>query len=241
MAGRPKFCKAVFLQDCSELGIKGNDITRELTQLLEQLPGLYQEALSDIDSSDITSAMEHYAAVTAYAHSPAPDSAAADSTTPQQQAPTDPNRLLPHLHSIRSSNELQQLGSSPSDAANSPTQAAGSMDNKAALETGENHEIQWDITEEASDESFISSHGPADVTAGDEGDGDIDWDVAIEPAADTAGIAVTYLTSFPHTPLSPSPTPTPTHPHLSLRLIYTIKLDHDNKQIVLSSLFDYTD
>lgn len=239
-AGRPKFCRALFLQECSELGIKGKDITRELTQLLQQLPGLYQEALSDIDSPDITSAMEHYAAVTAYAHSPAPDSAAADPTTPQQQAPTDPNRLLSYLHSIRSGNELQQLGSSPSDAANGPSQAAnspfhaaGSPEDKAALETGENQEIQWDITEEAGDESLTSSHGPADVTAGNEGGGDIDWDVAVETAAETTGTAVR------------NPTPTyipanspPLHPHLSSAYFSQSSLNIATYKLFRSSLSD---
>ena len=177
----------LFLQECSELGIKGRDIPRELTQLLQQLPGLYQEALSDIKGPDITSAIDHYAAVTAYAHSPAPNSAAAgpsatqqqtpaDPSTPQQQTPPDPSRLLPHLHSIRSSNDLQQLGDGTSHAANS-------LEDKAALETGDKQDIQWDITNEAGNEP----HAPADVAAGG---GDIDWDVAIEPASETAGMAV---------------------------------------------------
>ena len=184
-------CSIALLQECSELGIEGKDIPRELTQLLQQLPGLYQEALSDINDPDITSAMHHYAAVTAYAHSPAPDSAADPSAPqqqtpanpggPQQQTPMDSSHLLPHLHSIRSSSDLQQLG-------NGTSQAANSMEDKAAAETGGNQEIQWDITEEAGNQLSASSHGPADVAAGGEGGGNIDWDVAIEPAADTAGI-----------------------------------------------------
>ena len=205
-------CNPVFLllQECSKLGIKGKDIHRELTQLLQQLPGLYQEALSDINGPDITSAMDHYAAVTAYAHSPAPNPAAAepsppqqqaadDPSTPQQQTPTDPSRLLPHLHSIRNSNDLQQLGDGTSQAANSPSHAANSVEDKAALQTGDNQEIQWDITDEADNES----RGPADVTAGSEGGGDIDWDVAVEPASETAGMAVGSYPPHPPSPYLP--------------------------------------
>ena len=208
-------CKTVILpvQECSELGIKGSDIPRELTQLLQQLPGLYQEALSDINGPDITSAIDHYAAVTAYAHSPAPNSAAADSSpaqhqtpadpsTYQQQTPTDPSRLLPHLHSIRNSSDLEQLGNSISEAANSLSCAANSTEDKAVSETGDNQEVQWDITQEAGDES----HAPADAAAGSGGGGEIDWDVAMEPASETAGMTVGVLKPpFPAPPLPSLP------------------------------------
>lgn len=162
------------MQECSELGIKGRNIPGELAQLQQQLPGLFQDALADINSPTITSAMDHYAAVTAYAHSPTPGAAAPDpsqtfTADPNQSPLADPGQLLPHLHAIRSSNQTQQLAANPSDAAN------GAEDESVSA-GGDNQQIRWDITEEA-------------VDAANGGGADIDWDVAVDPGSDIAGTA----------------------------------------------------
>ncbi|KAL3159873.1 hypothetical protein ABBQ38_010272 [Trebouxia sp. C0009 RCD-2024] len=154
---------------CSELGIKGRNIPRELAQLQQQLPGLFQDALADINSPAIASAMDHYAAVTAYAHSPAPDAAAPD---PSQTPPTDLKQLLPHLQAIRSNNHLQQLGTNPSDTANRTEDEAVSVQ-------GDSQEIQWDVTGDESPRSQESAD------AANAGGAAIDWDVTIDPGADT--------------------------------------------------------
>lgn len=162
------------MQECSELGIKGRNIPGELAQLQQQLPGLFQDALADINSPAITSAMDHYAAVTAYAHSPPPDAAAPD---PRQDPPADPNQLLPHLQAIRSGIHSQQLAINPSDTANSTEGDAESVQ-------GGSQEIQWDVTGEAGDESPAAQES---TDAANGGGADIDWDVAIDPGSDTAG------------------------------------------------------
>lgn len=159
------------MQKCSELGIKGRNIPRELAQLQQQLPGLFQDALADINSPAIASAMDHYAAVTAYAHSPAPDAAAPD---PSQTPPTDLKQLLPHLQAIRSNNHLQQLGTNPSDTANRTEDEAVSVQ-------GDSQEIQWDVTGDESPRSQESAD------AANAGGAAIDWDVTIDPGADTTG------------------------------------------------------
>ena len=129
------------LQECNDLGIKGKNISQELAQLQQQLPGLFQEALADISSPAITAAMEHYAAFTAYAHAPA--SAAAE----------DPNSLLDHMHSIRSCNQAPRCATDAADAAQSNH---GDTDSAKGL----HDEHQWDITVAADD-----SHEAPDVNS----------------------------------------------------------------------------
>lgn len=158
------------MQECSELGIKGRNIPGELAQLQQQLPGLFQEALTDINSPTITSALDHYAAVTAYAHSPAPDAAPPD---PSQAPPADPSRLLPHLHAIRSGTRSQELAVNSSHTGNS-------TEGEAVSVAGGSQEIQWDMTGEAGDASSATQE-PAAAASG--GGANIDWDVAIDPGS----------------------------------------------------------
>ena len=169
------------MQDCSELGIKGRNIPQELAQLQQQLPGLFQEALTDINSPAITSAMEHYAAFTAYAHSASPDAAAAE-----------PSSLLPHLHAIRSSSETPQHTDRASDGTHANGLAhdshAGTAAAAAATDDENDNEIQWDITQEADESSAAQEHADGEFAA--EGNGDIDWDFAIEPSANSTGTAI---------------------------------------------------
>ena len=168
---------AAVMQECSELGIKGKNIPRELAQLQQQLPGLFHEALSDINSPIVTSAMDHYAAFTAYAHSTGSNAAASDASS-----------LLVHLHAIRSSHHSQQPVHSPADGATSTglvPHEINSNHDKAGSEKGDNGEIQWDVAE-AADESWAIQE-PAGTGKDVEGSGDIDWDFAIEPPSNNAG------------------------------------------------------
>ena len=171
------------VQECSELGIKGKNIPKELAQLQQQLPGLFQEALADVNSPIITSAMDHYAAFTAYAHSAGSDAAAADST-----------RLLVYLHTIRSSHHLQQPMHRTMGEA-TPTgllpDEADSKTDKAALNKGNSAEIQWDVAEAADKSSAMPE--PASTGNDVEGTGNIDWDFAIEPPSNSAGNSTCVL------------------------------------------------
>jgi len=136
-------------------------------QLQQQLPGLFQDALSSLNSPIITAAIDHYAAFTAYAHSATADAAA-----------SEPSSLLPQLHAVKHSHNTQQLSSDPTQidsAAVWPTHAS-SGDGSAVSMNGNEGEIQWDITEAADDTSA------AHQSEGNHADEDIDWDVVLEPS-----------------------------------------------------------
>lgn len=160
-----------FQQECAELGIRGKNIAKELQTLQHQLPGLFQNAVADLNSPAITAAVDHYASFTAFAHSAATDTA----ETSQQD-------MLPHLHAVKDGHNQQQV---PHDAAQ-PAPATAATDVNGKVRHGsesvagngianeeDDGEIQWDITDV--EESFDTARGNNDGAGMD-----IDWDVVPE-------------------------------------------------------------
>ncbi|DBB09844.1 TPA: hypothetical protein ACH3X3_001459 [Trebouxia sp. C0006] len=165
-----------FKQECAELGMKGSNIAKELAQLQQQLPGLFQEALANLSSPVIAAAIDHYAAFTAYAHS-----ATASAAAPE------PSTMLPQLHAVKD-RSLSQSSSpdhpiSPS-AANVRTGETPGIEKEADESTsGVHSEIQWDIADVAEEPSAPQQLQEAGNDDDDVGVGaDIDWDVALEPS-----------------------------------------------------------
>ncbi len=156
--------------------MKGSNIAKELAQLQQQLPGLFQEALANLSSPVIAAAIDHYAAFTAYAHS-----ATASAAAPE------PSTMLPQLHAVKD-RSLSQSSSpdhpiSPS-AANVRTGETPGIEKEADESTsGVHREIQWDIADVAEEPSAPQQLQEAGNDDDDVGVGaDIDWDVALEPS-----------------------------------------------------------
>ena len=152
------------LQECNELGVKGNNIAQELAQLQHQLPGIYAEALTTINDDAITGAMQHYAAFTAYAH------ASIASDAPQANA----EQLLPNLNNIRKLHTAaaSDFGTQAMEGFSSTDAHQTSSGEEAQEQSADLVEIDWDVV--ASTET--GAEAPADSSTGV----DIDWDVAVE-------------------------------------------------------------
>ena len=170
------------MQECAELGIKGKNIAKELQNLQQQLPGLFSTALADLNSPDITAAVDHYASFTAFAHSAATDTADAS----QQD-------MLPHLHAVKDGHNQQQGFDDAAQPAAAAVGRAGETggnirhDSESVAWNGnadedDDGEIQWDITDIAEDSGLAQN-------ADDEGGVDMDWDVVPEASPSDAAPA----------------------------------------------------
>ncbi|KAA6425254.1 MAG: hypothetical protein FRX49_04749 [Trebouxia sp. A1-2] len=163
-----------FKQECAELGIKGSNIAKELAQLQQQLPGLFQDALANLSSPVIAAAIDHYAAFTAYAHS-----------TTASAAASEPSSMLPQLHAVKDSSLTESSSSdrliSFSTANLCLGGAPGIMEKEADdSANGVHNEIQWDTAgaEPSAPQQLQEPGNDGDAAV----NADIDWDVALEPS-----------------------------------------------------------
>ena len=155
------------LQECTELGIKGSNIARELAQLQHQLPGIYAEALTTINDAAITSAMQHYATFTAYAHN----------STASDAGPPTPAELLPMVDDIwklQSATAMASAFPAQSDEENVPEAAGHSTgEEDSQKQSADGINVDWDVAGGAEP----SANSAADASTAV----DIDWDFDIQP------------------------------------------------------------
>lgn len=157
-------------QECAAVGIEGKNLAKELVHLQQQLPGLFQDALSDLDSPVITAAIDHYAAFTAYAHS-----ATADAAAPE------PSSLLPELHAVKVAHHAYDASSNQPQTANGAETGSAEVlqhDEAASVHSDEGN-IQWDMIDAADTASVSQMHEDVGTVEA----AGIDWDVVLEPSS----------------------------------------------------------
>lgn len=95
------------MQECSALGIEGNDIEKELHDLTRDLPNILFEAANKLKSESVRSAVEHYAEFTQHV----------------SQSKAEPTELLPTLAEIQAAElSLPETGEVESNETGGSTQ-----------------------------------------------------------------------------------------------------------------------
>ena len=151
------------MQECSHLGISGQDLKAELQQLPQQLPELLLKAVQrHIQAYAVSEASQYYCDFAAYtqAHREAGSSTSSSKDMPLQ--------LLPNLAKVISATRYELL--SYADAVNAVTQPVPivleSLAEAAPESSTTSAEIEWNTNAE-----------PQQQGSPDGGVADIDWDV----------------------------------------------------------------
>ncbi|CAI5535719.1 unnamed protein product [Closterium sp. Naga37s-1] len=93
-----------FQQACSDLGIKGQDVRKELKGLVSQLPSVFQSVVGVLCNESVGQAVDYYRAAIAFAHGGGEDTGS-----------TSPLLLLPTLLELRANPERQDRAEPPAE------------------------------------------------------------------------------------------------------------------------------